>query len=139
VSDRLELVIVDRETREEAMRLLRTVRPGSRVEFKGPLRTLDQNAKVRAMLGEIAEQATWQGRTLTPGEWKNLFTAGAMMASGENGDPVQALDGGAIVLLGRKTSDLSVIEASDLITYMVKWCDENGVVLRDPKNEKRTA
>lgn len=130
MSDRVEIILANRNRREEAVGLVAKARPGSRVEIKGPQRTPDQNTKIHAMLGELAAQATWKGHTYTPAQWKDLMTAGCAQALLDSGEAIQGLEGGLLVF-GRSTSDMSLSEASDLLTYMTMWGEEHGVVFVD--------
>lgn len=93
-------------------------------------RTLDQNARMWATLGEIAQQVPWvvDGREtmLTSEEWKDIFTA----ALRKEMRVAQGIDGG-IVLLGRRTSRMTVQEMADLIELMQAFCAERNVRLID--------
>jgi hypothetical protein len=62
-----------------------------------------------------------------------MFT-GAVKVAGGGVRAVPGLEGG-IMLLGLHTSDMSVEEMADLITYMLKWGDEHGVVWSDPSEQ----
>jgi hypothetical protein len=130
MSDRVEITLANRPKREEAMRLIALARPGSRVTICGPQRSLEQNAKIRAMLGELANQATWQGMTFDAPQWKVLMTAAYLRSKIDAGDAVQGLEGG-LVMFGQSTSDMSVAEAMDLITYMIMWGEAHGVIFKD--------
>ena len=48
-------------------RLVMTVKPATR--------SLEQNARLWAMLAEISEQVDWYGQKLTSEEWKDVFKA----------------------------------------------------------------
>jgi hypothetical protein len=63
----------------------------------------------------------------TTHEWKDLFT-GAVKVAGGGVEAVPGLEGG-LMLLGLHTSDMSVDEMADLITYMESKAVELGVVL----------
>jgi hypothetical protein len=109
----------------------------SRVEIKGPVRTISQNSKLWPCLTDIAMRATWQGEKLTELEWKDMFT-GAVKVAGGGVRAVPGLEGG-IMLLGLHTSDMTVEEAADLITYMLKWGDEHGVEWSDPADRSTSS
>jgi hypothetical protein len=100
---------------------------GTRVEFKGPKRTLPQNDRMWAMLTDIATQKEHFGRRYTPDQWKAIF----MSASGCECQFIPALDGCGFVPWGLNSSDLSKEEMSDLIAFMEAWGTQNSVVFHD--------
>lgn len=102
----------------------------TRVEFKAPKRTLPQNDKLWAMLTDVSRQAEWAGKKRTTLEWKDLFTA-AVKTAGGGVEAVPGLNGG-IMLLGLRTSDMTVAEMADLITFIDAWGAEHGVEFSDP-------
>lgn len=120
-------VLTTKERRRNVALIVGALEKFSRVEVKGPKRTLPQNDKMWAMLTEFAEQAEWAGKKRTTTEWKDLFT-GAVKVAGGGVEAVPGLEGG-IMLLGLHTSDMSVAEMADLITYMESKAAEFGVVL----------
>lgn len=102
-------------------------RYGTRVEFKETRRSLPQNARMWAMLTDIATQAQHNGRKYTPDQWKVLF----MHACGREVQFLPALDGSTFIPWGSRSSDLSKAEMTDLIEFMFKWGAENGVKFKD--------
>lgn len=139
MSSRPQLVLTGRAIRERAHEWIDKAPTGTRVEFKGPKRSIEQNDRMWAMLTDVATQKTHVGRKYTTDQWKVLF----MHACGRETQFLPALDGGAFVPYGQSSSDLSVPEMADLITFMMQWGDENGVVWSDPTQpreiEKATA
>jgi hypothetical protein len=126
--DRASFVIEHPADRIAIRRAIETAPLGTRFELKGPQRTLDQNAKIRAMLGELAKQGVWLGEPRSPVFWKDLFSASVFIASGL--EVVPGLEGG-LLIFGRSTADMSVAEAMDMITYMTLWGEANGVHFQD--------
>ncbi len=100
---------------------------GTRVEFKGPKRTLPQNDRMWAMLTDIARQKLWHGVRLTPDDWKLVFLDGLKREI----RAVPNLDGTGFVNLGRSSSDLSIPEMTDMIELMFAWGAQNGVTFMD--------
>ena len=100
---------------------------GTRVEFKGPRRTLPQNDRMWAMLTDIATQKEHFGRRYTPDQWKAIF----MHACGREVQFIPTLVGIELIPYGLSSSDLSKEEMSDLIAFMQAWGDQNGVVFHD--------
>ena len=124
------------EQRRKVARLVSELPKFSRVEVKGPARTLDQNNKLWAMLTDLEEQAQWHGKPRSTGDWKDLMTAAVKVAEGL--EAVPGLEGG-LMILGLHTSDMDVAEMADVITYMLKWGDEHGVIWSDPQDQARAA
>jgi hypothetical protein len=78
------------------------------VEIKPETRTLAQNARLWAMLTDVAKQVDWYGRKLSAEEWKHVMTA-----SMTKQDVVPGIDGGFVVL-GKSTSKMTKPEMSEL-------------------------
>ena len=78
------------------------------VEIKPETRTLAQNARLWAMLTDVAKQVDWYGRKLSGEEWKHVMTA-----SMTKQDVVPGIDGGFVVL-GKSTSKMTKPEMSEL-------------------------
>lgn len=91
-------------------------------------RTLPQNARLWAMLGDVARDVEWYGQRLTPEEWKDVFTAALKRQRA-----VPGIEGGFVVL-GAHTSRMSKAELSDLMELIeafgaeraVKWSEPHG-------------
>jgi hypothetical protein len=96
-----------------------------------PTRTLDQNAKLWAMLGDIADQVQWQidGKLeyLKPEEWKDILTAGLR----KHQRVAAGIDGGFVVL-GEHTSSMTVGQMSELIELMYAFGAEHSVEWSEP-------
>ena len=84
-------------------------------------RSLQQNARLWAMLTDISQQVDWYGRKLSPENWKHVFSAAL-----KKQDVVPGLDGGFVVL-GLSTSKMTVGEMADLQTLMEAFGAEKGV------------
>jgi hypothetical protein len=118
-------VLTSREKRKGVAQIVAALPAYSRVEIKDPKRTTPQNDKMWAMLTEFAEQAEWAGKKRTTTEWKDLLT-GAVKIAGGGVEAVPGLEGG-IMLLGLHTSDMTVGEMAELISYMEFKGAELGV------------
>lgn len=113
--------LVSDDVRRHAMSQIRTAPLGHVVEIKAPTRSLEQNAAMWAMLGDVSKQVDWYGQKLTDEEWKDVFSA-----SLKGQKVVPGLDGGFVVC-GQRTSKMSVREMSDLIDLMSAFGIERGV------------
>ena len=99
---------------------------GYRIEVKEPKRSDEQNDRFWAMLGDIARQATINGKRYDPDQWKCVL----MKAMGKEAQFLPTLDGSSFFPTGFRSSDLSVREMSDLQTFMEAWAAENHIILR---------
>jgi hypothetical protein len=109
--------------RQKAKRWVDGVPPNSRIEFKAPKRTLDQNSKMWCLLGKIAAQVPWHGLKLSTDDWKLIF----LDALKREVRMVPNIDGNGFVNLGRSSSDLSKEEMGDLITLIHAFGAQQGI------------
>lgn len=126
---RAQLVLADDEQRHRAMHWCKHLPAGTRVDFKGPLRSLAQNDRMWAMLTDVSTQKLWHGIRLAPDDWKLLF----LDALKREIRAIPNLDNTGFVNIGTSSSDLDKEEMSDLITLILMFGDKNGVLWSDPK------
>lgn len=93
----------------------------TRVEFKGPRRTLDQNSALWLALTDIATQLTWHGQRYSPEDWKDYLMHALRRARWMPDE-----DGG-MVPIGLRTSDLSKADFSDLLDLAFAFGARHGV------------
>jgi hypothetical protein len=124
--DRVHIVINSKADREQAIRWAGGVPAGTRIDFKAPRRSNDQNALMWVWLTAISEQTDWHGHKLSPDDWKCLFTAGLRKAF-----VVPDLDGNSFVMLGLRTSDMTTEEMSNLLELIAHFAASRGVTLGD--------
>ena len=97
------------------------------IEVKEKTRSTEQNARMWAMLTEVSRQVDWYGQKLTAEEWKDVFSA-----SLKKQKAVPGLDGG-FVILGQRTSKMTVREMADLMTLIEAFGAEKGVRFSAPE------
>ena len=129
MTDRAQLILNSAQVRERCCRWAMALPPGTRVEFRGPQRTADQNDKMWAMLTDVSVQMKPRGRDHSPDIWKTVF----MSALGQEMQYVPSLDGKTFLPIGLSSSKLSKREMSDLFELMLAWGAENDIVWSDPK------
>lgn len=97
-----------------------------RIDEKQPTRTLEQNAKLWAVLTDIARQVQWPVdgtmQLLEPEDWKDILTAGLRKTQ----RVAQGVEGG-FVMLGRRTSRMSIADMIELIELAQAFGTEHGV------------
>ena len=103
------------------------------VEIKVKTRSMEQNDKFHAMLGDIARQATWQGDTYDIYGWKNLLVSAHTIATKQPYKLVTGIEG-ELVNVRERTSKMGVKRMASLIEYTTAWGVENGVQFYDKAN-----
>lgn len=94
-------------------------------------RSLDQNALMWVLLGDISKQKEWpvDGRMqkLSPEDWKDILTSGLVkeqrIAQGVNG---------GFVMLGSRTSRMTKPQMTELIEFIYYFMTEHGITLSAP-------
>lgn len=122
------LILANKGVRDRAIDWINRAPDGTRVEYKGPQRNLDQNAKLWAALTDVATQATHAGRRYTADQWKVLF----LHACGREVQFIPSLGNGTFIPYGQSSSELSVAEFSDLLEFIMAWGAENNITWSDP-------
>jgi hypothetical protein len=85
------------------------------------IRTLAQNDHMWGVLTDISNQVEWYGQKLTKEEWKDVLTAGLKKQK-----VVPGIDGGFVVI-GARTSKMSVKEMIDLLDLAYAFGNEHDV------------
>lgn len=102
---------------------------GFEVIIREPTRTLDQNAKLWAMLSDVSRSCP-DGRKHPPETWKCLFLHAlgyeARFEMGLNGEPFP---------VGFRSSRLSKSQMADLITFIAEYGDRHGVQWSDVQED----
>lgn len=117
--------------REQAIQWVQKAPTGSRVEFKGPARSLDQNSRFWAMLTDVAVQGRINGRRFNTEQWKLMFLHAYSEERGVEIKYLPALNRAGMVPCGRSSSDLSVGEMSELMDFISAWGAENNIKFHD--------
>ena len=119
-------VFSHQQARDMAAHVCRNAPLGYVCTIQEPTRSLEQNAKLWALLTDVSHQVDWYGQKLTQEEWKDVFSA-----SLKKQKVVLGIDGGFVVC-GQRTSKMGKKEFGDLIeliyafgvTHDVQWSDE---------------
>jgi len=124
---RATLILNGKNARERAAKWVQGVPEGTRLEFKSPRRSISQNSRLWAMLGDVSRQVEHCGRRYPEDVWKVLF----LHACGREVQFLPALDGSTFIPWGQSSSDLSKSEMSDLLAFIEAWGVQNNVVFGD--------
>ena len=93
-------------------------------------RTLDQNAKLHAMLADVSRQVEYCGKYRSVEDWKDIFAAAIKMVEQEE-EIVPGLEGG-VVVLGLHTSDMTIAQIIKMIEYIYAWASDSVVWSEQP-------
>ena len=102
---------------------------GTFASFKPATRSLEQNARMWAMLQEVSEQVVWYGAKLTPEDWKDVFSASLRKAR-----VVPTIDGDGFVPLGMRTSQMTKAEFGALMDLIEAFGAQRNVTFTAPNN-----
>lgn len=120
------VILAGESQRQLAKRLIDRAPPQAVINIRESKRTLDQNAKLWAMLSDIS-RAKPDGWRHTPEVWKALFMHACGHAvqfeTGLSGDPFP---------IGFRSSRLTKREMVDLIDFIGAYGSEHGVLWSDP-------
>jgi hypothetical protein len=101
---------------------------------KRKTRTSDQNAKMHAMLTDIAHQAEWCGIKLHKDDWKTVLVGGWLRERKEESRMVPNWQKTGIESLGYSTRKFSVDEMAEFITFLDYAGSTLGVEFRDKQD-----
>lgn len=103
-------------------------------EYKDRPRSSAQNRYLHDLCGDVAKQKSWAGRRRSTEDWKRIFTDAWAREEGLSpGEVVPSLNGEGVVILNISTRKLNVRQMADLITWILAYCDTEGVRLSAPE------
>lgn len=120
-------ILAHEMARKNAMQAVLEAPTGYAVEIKPKNRTLDQNAKLHALIGDVADKVVWANKLQSVETWKRLLTAAWLRARGEPVEMLPSIDGHGVDIVFRPTSKLTVEEMSEFIEYVQAWAVEQGI------------
>ena len=91
------------------------------LEVRAETRSTAQNALLWSILTDLSKQVEWHGQKLAQEDWKTMATAALKRQR-----VVPGLDGGFVVL-GERTSRMTVAEMSELIEFLHALGAQHGV------------
>lgn len=109
-------------SREKAKQSIDAAPQGYVVSIGEPKRTLEQNAKMHAMLSDISMSRP-MGEVFTPDEWKERI----MHACGWECQFLPGILDGRPFPTGFRSSRMTKAQMSAMIEWMQAWGDEHGV------------
>jgi len=124
--------------RELALAAVHRAAWGQQVRISKAKRTLDQNARLHALLGDIAAQVVWPPPPSNAGEfhdiewWKRRATLGWLIDLEEQREVITDLWGREqFAVLLPHTSELTTEECASLCNWVEWFGTDNGVVFKE--------
>lgn len=125
----IKFYIVNNQVQQNAINAIKAIGFDSNmmIEIKKRTRTLDQNAKMWAMLTDLEQQAPeYFGIKMTKEKYKDLFT-GSLSGC----DFVPAVGGHGMIGIGGSSSKLTTAQMADLISMIEMFGAERSVKFSD--------
>jgi hypothetical protein len=127
------VILHGKSQKQFAHDLIERAPAGAVLTIREAKRTVDQNSMLWACLSDVSRSMP-DGRRHTPEVWKTLFMHACGHAvqfeHGLNGQPFP---------VGFRSSNLTKSQMADLITFILQWGNEKGVVWTNPEDLRRTA
>jgi hypothetical protein len=101
------------------------------LEVKDASKSREQEEKYHAIIGDIAKQAQHMGAKWDSETWKRLLVDKYCRETGLNSQIMANLDNDGLVQLGFQTRKFSKEQASEFVEFLLAWCTENGVELKE--------
>ena len=127
--------LVHQQARDGVSKYAQIAPQGWRVVFSEPSRKIAQNDKFHAMIGDIAKQTKYIGRTWDAGDMKRILIDEFADEMRTHGTPlghdsriIPSENGRRIIQLEIRSSEFRVKEASDFIEFLFFWGAQRGVV-----------
>lgn len=131
-----KIILHDSEYKKHAIDLIWATPAGWEILIRPPTRTLEQNAKLHAVIGDIEKSGLiWGGKLRTFDEIKTLLVSGHAIATYDEFKiaPPKIVEGfeSEAVSLRESTARMSKARSSSLISYAVAFCAQMGIKLWD--------
>lgn len=102
------------------------------LEVKDASKSREQEEKYHAIIGDIAKQAQHMGHKWDAESWKRLMVDKYLRETGFMNSPIiPNLDGTGIIQLGFQTRKFSKEQASEFVEFLLAWCADNGIELKE--------
>lgn len=125
--------LISDRVRSNAIAALRDADEAAVVTLSPRKRSNEQNAFLHAVLTDLARSpVTWAGKRRSLDEWKMLIVSGHAVATNKPGEVIPGLEG-EFVAIRESTALMGVGRASSLLEYLMAFCVQNNVDLRETR------
>jgi hypothetical protein len=99
------------------------------LQWQENTRSLEQNARLHAMIGDVSRQLPYYGKMREFYEWKNLVISGHSIATKEGAEVIPGIEG-EYVSIRESSASMSVSRMTSLMDYVEAFGTMNGVKFR---------
>lgn len=133
---RVSFRITSDAARQKATQAASQAPLGAVVTVRGSTRTEDQNDAMWPMLRDISKQLQWEGQDWSEYDWKDFFMDALNSEVGREQRWMKR-EGPGYLPLGRRTTENTVPEQSDLLEIIQEFGARHGVKFgkREPKEK----
>lgn len=133
MTDRRAFFLATDRVRSNALEAVRSAPSGYVVTVAEPTRSNEQNAKLHALLSDLAKSPVqWFGKRRKAEEWKVLMISAHAVATDNRGEVIPGIEG-EMVAIRESSASMGVRRAASLIEYVLAFCISNGVELKETK------
>ncbi len=127
----MRYILINDIVRRNAARAIMDAPEGHAVNISPRTRSLDQNAKLHAILSDLANSTLkWAGKRRTKDEWKAIVISGHAVATDNPGEVIPGIEG-EFVAIRESSATMTVARSSSLIEYVLAFCATHGVELTE--------
>lgn len=117
--------------RQAACRYIMQAPEGYSVTIGEQSRSAEANARLHAMISDVAAQIEYMGKRRSVEFWKGLFVSGWEIATGQKPEIIPGIEG-EFINIRQSTTNLSGRKIADLMQYIEAHGVSNGVIFRCP-------
>lgn len=127
----MRYILINDQVRRNALRAIQDAPEGHTVTIAPKTRSNEQNAKLHAILSDLANsEFKWAGKLRDKDEWKALAISGHAVATKLQGEVVPGLEN-EFVAIRESSARMSVGRMSSLIEYLLAFCAEHEIELTE--------
>ena len=132
-TEKVILKITGDAARAAACRKVMSAPVGYVVRITPQTRSLDQNARLHAILTDISRQANYLGAQRDLEFWKGLFVSGWAIATGQRPEIDPGLEG-EFIAIRESTASMSGKRLASVMEYVEAWAINEGVRFTAPED-----
>jgi hypothetical protein len=126
-------ILVNDTVRRNAARAVMDAPADHVVTIAARTRSLDQNAKLHAMLTDLSKSpVNWAGKRRSVDQWKAIIISGHAVATGQGGEVIPGIEG-EFVAIRESSAQMSVKRSASLIEYLMAFCATHDVELNETR------